>query len=142
MWGINEYDWVEGTGPQDGSFKPSDPSQGVTWNNWGNGTDTSNHTLLGEMTITTHGICTFSSPALTQRVQEWINGSKPNYGLLLTYDVGAGETQYYGSFWSREYGPSHGQIAPTLVIDHTPVPEPATMLLFLPGLISIARHKK
>ena len=80
VYGVQVGDWDEAT---------------VSWATWA-GTETLQ--LLGTMTDVSYhdngGVTTFSDPALTAWVQDWIDGDQDNYGLLLKWsgDVGEGDT--------------------------------------------------
>lgn len=69
---------------------------------------------------------------ITPIVQGWVNGTNPNYGVILTGTSGAGL-----GFYSREYTP--GGQGPTL--DITMVPEPFSLaLLAFGGLLLFKRR--
>ena len=99
VYRIDDGDWTEAA---------------ATWNNYV-GTETL--TLLGTMTGTSHagskdGITHFSDSDLRALLQEWVDGTQPNYGILLkwpTTDPLEGDT-----YASRE---STSDDPPRLIID-------------------------
>jgi hypothetical protein len=131
VYGIDSGAWTE---------------MGVTWNNFAS---SATATLLGTMPVI-QGICTFSDSDLTSLVQNWVNGSHSNYGLVFKYHSAVGQEErpgwnneydeYFSNFYSRDYTTS-GQIVPQLVVTH--IPEPCSLLaLFGLSVLSMLRRRK
>jgi hypothetical protein len=104
VYGIELGDWSEST---------------VTWNSWA--TTSQSLVLLGQLTCAgpanTRGQTVFANSALTQWVQDWVNGNQANYGIILKmHDDG---TPGGDSFSSREDTWASGH-APQLVIQYFP----------------------
>ncbi len=78
-----------------------------------------------------------SSPALVGDVQHWLNNPAQNFGwILMTEDESVAKSAR--SFASRESG-----YGPTLIIEFTPVPEPAAFGLFLLAIGgALAAHRR
>ena len=87
----------------------------ATWNNYV-GTETL--TLLGTMTGTSHagtkdGITHFSDSDLLELVQEWVDGTQPNYGILLKWPT---SDPFEGDTYSSSEN-TFGDDPPQLIID-------------------------
>ena len=108
--GVASGDWDEST---------------VTWDNWAS---TSLIEYLGSMEVV-RGVCTFSDPALTAWVQDWIDGDQENLGLVMRYHSAPGSEarpgvagdydEYFGDFLTKEYvqaNPGTDVLAPQLII--------------------------
>jgi hypothetical protein len=63
-------------------------------------------------------------------IQAWVDGTKPNYGLLMKY---ASEDPWAAFQWcgseAHEEGSGYQHVAPTMTINYTPIPEPGAMAL-------------
>jgi hypothetical protein len=109
VYAIDEGDWDESI---------------VTWNSWE--ATTKSIVLLGYLTCAgpanTAGQTTFSDPDLTTWVQDWVDGSQGNHGLILKMSNDG--TPGGDSFSSREDTWASGH-APRLIIAH----EPATVTI-------------
>jgi len=78
---------------------------------------------------------------LTPMIQDWVDGARPNYGLLIKYRVETGGPEDYGFNWGASEWLAHVQ--PVLTINyHSLVPEPATVMLILAGAIGFILRKK
>ncbi len=86
-----------------------------------------------ETSLSIDGINQTFSFDVTNLVKQWLDGSLPNHGMLLTADspVGSSPDWVYAVFSS-----AGGQVAPALVI--TPVPEPASVFLALAATPAVA----
>jgi len=101
----------------------------ITWNNRPTGA-----TFLGNMGVfsqNTHGgISTFFSDTFTQLVQDWIDGTKPNNGLLFRlHDTGANNGDTLAARESTVFDP------PQLFVTYVPqpitvIPEPGSLLVW------------
>jgi hypothetical protein len=70
-----------------------------------------------------------------------VSGARPNYGLLIKYQVETGGPEDYGFNWGASESLSHVQ--PVLTINyHDLVPEPATMIFVLAGAAGFIFRKK
>jgi|GEM_PF-5131648 len=79
----------------------------VTWNNFGGAYD-----IAVEGSFVTDGAFEWRSADVTALVQDWVDGSHPNYGMLLEQ----GSTQY-STYRSSEYSPV--ELRPMLEICYT-----------------------
>lgn len=86
-------DWLEGDGDSTGvTWDYRDKNGPVLWNNAGGDYDTS---TAGTFKVSTSG---WYSMDLTALVQEWIDGTTPNYGIILAQQYSAkNHTNYYVS---------------------------------------------
>ncbi len=74
---------------------------------------------------------------VTAAVKAWLDGSKPNYGLMLDADAyGHRYKQTDVSFWTKE---SNYNLPPQLIVDV--VPEPATIGLLTMGTLGFMRRR-
>jgi hypothetical protein len=107
MYGIVAGDWSEAT---------------VTWDNWANAATQPTLLYLGTITDKAYPTpTTFSSAALTNFVQSWVNGAQANYGVVLKWSGVDGEGDTYETWEAAN--PAQ------LYVTHAPVPEPASLLL-------------
>jgi hypothetical protein len=74
---------------------------------------------------------TWSSEKMEADVQAWVNAPATNHGWLIKSDAAS-----LVGFWSKEGGVAQGnaELAPTLVINYTPIPEPEMYAMLLAGL--------
>ena len=99
VFGIDEGRWTEAD---------------VTWDNWHKSSKSTRLGTMKSVSSKVNGITTFSSRSLTDLVQDWHDGSKPNLGLLLKW---AGPPMSGDTFASRE---SRTADPPRLIIEHSP----------------------
>jgi len=93
----------------------------VTFNNSPN----NGSSVLASTTVpgdTQFSYVSWSDTGLTDLIEDWINGTEDNYGLVLK-----SETALYTNFRSREY--SGTDYDPYLEIEITEIPEPTSMIL-------------
>lgn len=97
-----KQDWVEGNGWAWCSGTP-DTLGGATWANASNGvpwiTPGGYYDSATESLVTVSSRYTWYTWGITSLAQKWANGTAPNYGIILTPDVGS---TYYKFFASAE----------------------------------------
>jgi hypothetical protein len=71
---------------------------------------------------------------VTDLVQDWADGTKTNYGVLIKDSAGWSSCAIYSS--------EVGDWRPTFTIDYTAVPEPATLGLLIGGLVFGIQRRK
>jgi hypothetical protein len=108
VYAIDSGDWDEST---------------LTWDVWTN--MSTSISWLGTMTPIVRfsdGVCSFSNSNLTERVQQWHSGEKPNYGLLLKW--------HHDTLWGSDtFIPrEHSERDPMLMVTYPSVPEYGTTL--------------
>lgn len=158
--------WVEGWGAANGLPVSGHTAAGVTWGyrdcsdplsawtNPGGDFDEASQIHFSGATVfdPVNGANFGMQPVITDIVQSWVNGTNPNYGILIMTDEGVFHRH---AMRAREYGISVGNgsntgpcpdgipgvFAPQLVITYTP--EPATLsLLALGGLAALSRRRR
>jgi hypothetical protein len=129
-------------------YNPANLAAG-TWNSSGTNLHGGNFsaTESGESTFTVfttlNAPFTWSSPGMATDVQNWLNGTAPNYGWLIKSDLEDMPTSFLG-FWTKDGAAANSNpgIAPSLTINYS-VPEPTTLSLVLCGMTSLLfRHRR
>jgi len=110
----------------------------VSWDSWA--ATTKNLVLLGQLTsagpahLGSNPQTTFNDSDLTAWVQDWVDGDRVNYGLILKMTGTALQDVFSAN--DTTFSPTTN-FAPRLIINHEAVPEPTTAMLLLGGIGSL-----
>lgn len=121
----------------------SDPALAVKWSDGGNELPGGNFSEpeSASSTFSNYSVgSTFSwnSTDMAADVQDWLNGTLPNNGWLLKSDLESTPRSAL-AFWAKDGAMATGDtvLAPTLQINYSPIPEPATYATLLTGLVML-----
>jgi hypothetical protein len=139
-------DWGEGTsnaGISGGGGAPSTPGD-ATWIHtffdtslWSTPGGDFIATSSATTSVGALGTYTWSSAQMLADVQRWIAGPVSNFGWILRGDEVNNNSSKRFDTRENETAANH----PTLIIDYTPIPAPASFLTLLAGVL-VARRKR
>ncbi len=122
-------DWAEGSGPCSGSSGVSNYNKRLSGTNWGTAGGDYDSTV--EAVTSVGGNATYSW-SINNLVQNWVNGTDANYGLLLKYATEGFSNQK--TFGSREHNTASNQ--PKLSVTYTVPANGSTTFMQNPVLCS------
>jgi hypothetical protein len=134
--------WVEGTGTS------GDTTDGADWftfdgsSSWGTAGGDYNSTVIADTVVSTSG--QWYSLDITSLVQNWVNGTQSNFGLILVSGdpTGADTSGENGNTGIYDIPSSEGA-ANQPYLEITAIPEPVTMsLLAVGGIAALLRRRK
>ena len=144
------YPEQNGDSTWDYAFYNSNPALAVKWNlngtnlHGGNFSSTASATSTFNNPFTVNNPYTWSSAGMVADVQNWIDGTAPDYGWLLKSDnLEATPTSFLG-FWTKDGAAANNNpaIAPELTITYS-TPEPAGFaMLFVVAPALLWRRRK